>query len=53
MTLTAALLGPLRTGSAAARPLITFYDDATGERVELSAATTANWAAKAANLLRE
>ena len=53
MTLTAALLGPLRSGAAAARPLITFYDDATGERVELSATTTANWAAKAANLLRE
>ena len=53
MTLTAALLGPLRTGSAAARPLITFYDDATVERVELSGTTTANWAAKAANLLRE
>ncbi len=53
MTLTAALLGPLRTGTAAARPLITFYDDATGERVELSGTTTANWAAKAANLLRE
>jgi uncharacterized protein (TIGR03089 family) len=43
----------LRTGAAAARPLITFYDDATGERVELSGTTTANWAAKAANLLRE
>ncbi|OLT02964.1 TIGR03089 family protein [Pseudonocardia sp. CNS-004] len=53
MTLTAALLGPLRTGAAAARPLITFYDDASGERVELSGATTTNWAAKAANLLRE
>jgi uncharacterized protein (TIGR03089 family) len=53
MTLTAALLGPLRSGTAAARPLITFYDDATGERVELSGTTTANWAAKAANLLRE
>ncbi|MHA6624746.1 TIGR03089 family protein [Pseudonocardia sichuanensis] len=53
MTLTAALLGPLLSGAAAARPLITFYDDATGERVELSATTTANWAAKAANLLRE
>ncbi|OZM77587.1 TIGR03089 family protein [Pseudonocardia sp. MH-G8] len=53
MTLTAALLGPLRSGAAAARPLITFYDDATGERVELSATTAANWAAKAANLLRE
>jgi uncharacterized protein (TIGR03089 family) len=53
VTLTAALLGPLRSGTAAARPLITFYDDATGERVELSGTTTANWAAKAANLLRE
>lgn len=50
MTLTAALLGPLRTGSG---PLITFYDDATGERIELSGITTANWAAKAANLLRD
>ncbi|MCO1654749.1 TIGR03089 family protein [Pseudonocardia humida] len=53
MTLTAALLDPLRTGPDAARPLITYYDDATGERIELSAVTTANWAAKAANLLRE
>ena len=34
-----------------ARPLLTFYDDATGERVELSVATTANWVAKTANLL--
>lgn len=33
------------------RPLITFYDDATGERAELSAATLANWVAKTANLL--
>jgi uncharacterized protein (TIGR03089 family) len=39
-------------GNAAA-PLVTFYDDATGERVELSAATLANWVAKAANLLQE
>jgi uncharacterized protein (TIGR03089 family) len=31
------------------RPFITFYDDATGERVELSVATTANWVAKTAN----
>ena len=53
MTLTAALLDPYLTGSGAARPLITYYDDATGERVELSATTTANWAAKAANLLRD
>lgn len=53
MTLTAALLDPLRTGPAAAQPLLTYYDDATGERIELSAITTANWAAKAANLLRD
>lgn len=53
MTLTAALLDPFRSGPSAARPLITFYDDATGERIELSGVTTANWAAKAANLLRD
>jgi uncharacterized protein (TIGR03089 family) len=33
------------------RPLMTFYDDGTGERVELSGATLANWVAKTANLL--
>jgi uncharacterized protein (TIGR03089 family) len=33
------------------RPLITFYDDATGERVELSGATLGNWVAKTSNLL--
>ena len=33
-------------------PLVTFYDDATGERVELSVATFANWVAKTANLLQ-
>lgn len=37
----------------AARPLITFYDDATGERVELSVTTFANWVAKTANLLQD
>jgi uncharacterized protein (TIGR03089 family) len=31
---------------------VTFYDDATGERVELSVATFANWVAKTANLLQ-
>jgi uncharacterized protein (TIGR03089 family) len=36
-----------------ARPFITFYDDATGERVELSIATTANWVAKTANYLTD
>ncbi|WP_269855806.1 TIGR03089 family protein [Streptomyces sp. RPT161] len=45
----------LRSALAAdpARPLLTFYDDATGERVELSVATFANWVAKTANLLQD
>jgi uncharacterized protein (TIGR03089 family) len=33
------------------RPLLTFYDDATGERTELSGATLGNWVAKTANTL--
>jgi uncharacterized protein (TIGR03089 family) len=33
------------------RPLYTYYDDGTGERVELSRATFANWVAKTANFL--
>lgn len=33
------------------RPLVTFYDETTGERVELSVTTWANWVAKAASLL--
>lgn len=51
-TLTDALLGPLlaRDGMG---PRITYYDDATGERIELSTVTLANWAAKTANLLRD
>lgn len=35
------------------RPLVTFYDEATGERVELSVTTYANWVAKASALLVE
>ena len=35
------------------RPLVTFYDDATGERTELSVVTYANWVSKNANLLLE
>jgi hypothetical protein len=35
------------------RPLVTFYDDATGERAELSVATTANWVAKTAGFLAD
>ncbi|HEY8532764.1 MAG TPA: TIGR03089 family protein [Micromonospora sp.] len=33
------------------RPLLTWYDDAVGERTELSGATLGNWVAKTANLL--
>lgn len=33
------------------QPLVTFYDDETGERIELSVTTYANWVAKAASLL--
>jgi len=34
-----------------AAPLLTYYDQATGERVELSGTTTANWVAKTSNFL--
>lgn len=34
-------------------PRITYYDDATGERVELSTVTLLNWANKTGNLLRD
>jgi uncharacterized protein (TIGR03089 family) len=33
------------------QPLVTYYDHATGERVELSVTTWANWVAKAGSLL--
>lgn len=33
------------------RPLVTFYDHASGERVELSVTTYANWVAKVSSLL--
>jgi uncharacterized protein (TIGR03089 family) len=46
-----ALAGALR--SDATRPLVTFYDDASGERVELSVATYANWVAKTAGLVQD
>ncbi|WP_306215558.1 TIGR03089 family protein [Actinoplanes sp. RD1] len=32
-------------------PLLTWYDDASGDRTELSGATLANWVSKTANLL--
>ena len=39
--------------SDASRPLLTYFDDATGERTELSAATLGNWIAKTANLVTD
>ena len=39
--------------NAPGRPLLTAYDDATGDRVELSVATYANWVSKTANLLTD
>src|SRR3954452_16408063 len=35
------------------RPFLTFYDERTAERVELSVTTYANWVAKTASLLVE
>jgi uncharacterized protein (TIGR03089 family) len=51
-TLTSTLLDPL-TAADPVGPRITYYDDATGERIELSTVTLANWAAKTGNLLRD
>ncbi|MFI5777805.1 TIGR03089 family protein [Nocardia sp. NPDC051570] len=51
-TVTAALLDPILARDPAG-PRITFYDDATGARIELSAVTLANWAAKTANMIRD
>jgi uncharacterized protein (TIGR03089 family) len=45
------LAAQLRTDPA--RPFVTFYDDATGERVELSVTTYANWVAKTAGLMQD
>ncbi len=50
--LASALLDPLLARDRMG-PRITYYDDATGERIELSTVTLANWAAKTANLLRD
>ena len=51
-TVSQALLDPLLARDPVG-PRITYYDDATGERIELSTVTLANWAAKTANLLRD
>ena len=50
-TVSAAVLDPL-LGSDPAGPRITYYDDASGERIELSTATLANWAAKTGKIGR-
>ncbi len=47
----AVLARALRTDPG--RPFLTFYDESTGERVELSLTTYANWVAKAGSLLDE
>ena len=51
-TLSGAILDPMLAADPVG-PRITYYDDATGERIELSAVTLANWAAKTGNLLRD
>ncbi|CAM4160380.1 hypothetical protein MB901379_01164 [Mycobacterium basiliense] len=51
-TLSEAILDPIVRADPVG-PRITYYDDATGERIELSAVTMANWAAKTGNLLRD
>lgn len=50
-TLPAVLEGLLSADPS--QPLITFYDDGTGERTELSVASFANWVNKTANLLQD
>jgi uncharacterized protein (TIGR03089 family) len=51
-TLSGAILDPMLRADPVG-PRITYYDDASGERIELSGVTLANWAAKTANLLRD
>ncbi len=42
-----------RLRADAGQPLVTAYDDGTGERTELSVTTYANWVSKTANLLTD
>src|SRR5262247_2412085 len=44
-------VGNILADAEPTRPLITWYDDQSGDRAELSGATLANWVAKTANLL--
>ncbi|WP_305790036.1 TIGR03089 family protein [Symbioplanes lichenis] len=50
-TIPAALAAAVRRDPTV--PLLTWYDDATGDRTELSGATLANWVSKTANLLAD
>lgn len=43
----------LRAAADPSQPFVTYYDLSTGERVELSTTTTANWVAKTSNFLVE
>ncbi|MFQ6391915.1 TIGR03089 family protein [Nocardia sp. KC 131] len=52
LTLTEAVLDPILEREPAG-PRVTYYNDATGARIELSGLTLANWAAKTANLVRD
>jgi len=52
LTLTEIVLDPILEREPAG-PRVTYYDDSTGARIELSGATLANWAAKTANLVRD
>nr|WP_217695301.1 TIGR03089 family protein [Mycobacterium sp. IS-2888] len=51
-TLSGMILDPMLRADPVG-PRITYYDDGSGERIELSAVTLANWAAKTGNLLRD
>jgi uncharacterized protein (TIGR03089 family) len=42
-----------RLAAGGPRPFLTFLDESTGERVELSYATFGNWLAKTANLIQD
>ena len=53
MTTTFAAVLAAQLRSEPGRPLVTFYDDTSGERTELSVTTYANWVAKAASLMVE
>lgn len=53
MTSTPASLLAHRLREDPSGPLLTYYDDASGERIELSATTFDNWVAKTAGLLQD